>query len=154
MVTPSCYTSERHQHGGRKLCMLPRKLVDRCLKQCETRRSQVDGLNAVENKVFTKQRRKPYLFSFFYVRLLRTGRFHFEKKMKYFVFSKEHRGAYFCPTFTEGGAYPRNTVLIAFEGFNLISIFFYQFVLHLRASLHLWSSITFVASTHIYYTLL
>ena len=77
-----------------------------------------------------------------------------KKKMKYFVFSKEHRGAYFCPTFTEGGTHPRNTVLIAFEGFNLISIFFHQFVLHLRASLHLWSIITFVASTHIYYTLL
>ena len=73
-----------------------------------------------------------------------------KKKMKYFVFSKEHRGAYLCPTFTEGGAHPRNTVLIAFEGFNLISIFFYQFVLHLRASLHLWSIITFVASSHIY----
>ena len=47
-----------------------------------------------------------------------------KKKMKYFVFSKEHRGAYLCPTFTEGGAHPRNTVLIAFEGFNLISVFF------------------------------
>ena len=47
MVTPSCYTSERHQHGGRKLIaarMLPRKLVDRCLKQCETRRSQAANL--------------------------------------------------------------------------------------------------------------
>ena len=84
----------------------------------------LNGLNGVEDKVFTKQRRKPYLFSFFYVRLLRTGRFHFEKKMKYFVFSKEHRGAYLCPTFTEGGTHPRNTVLIAFEGFNLISVFF------------------------------
>ena len=76
-----------------------------------------------------------------------------KKKWNILFFSKEHRGAYFRPT-TEGGAHPRNTVLIAFEGFNLISIFFYQFVLHLRASLHLWSIITFVASTHIYYTLL
>ena len=39
-------------------------------------------------------------------------------------FSKEHGGAFLCPTFTEGGAHPRNTVLIAFEGFNLISVFF------------------------------
>ena len=73
-----------------------------------------------------------------------------KKKIKYFVFSKKHRGAHLCPTFIEGGADSRNTVLIAFESFNLISIFFYQFVLHLRASLHLWSIITFVASSHIY----
>ena len=48
----------------------------------------------------------------------------FRKKMKSFIFSKEHRGAYLCPTFIEGGALSSNTVLIAFEGFNLFSIFF------------------------------
>ena len=47
-----------------------------------------------------------------------------KKQMKYFVFSKEHRGAYLCPTFIEGGALSSNKVLIAFEGFNLFSIFF------------------------------
>ena len=66
------------------------------------------------------------------------------KKMKSFIFSKEHGGAYLCPTFIEGGAHSSNTVLIAFEGFNLISIFFYQFVLHLRASLHLWLQHTYI----------
>ena len=81
-------------------------------------------MSAVENKVFTKQRREPYLFPFFCVRLLLTGRFHLEKKMKSFIFSEEHRGAYLCPTFTEGGALSSNTVLIAFKGFSFISIFF------------------------------
>ena len=115
----------------------------------------LNGLNAVENKVFTKQRRKPFFVFLLLCATVTNWAVPFrKKKMKYFVFSKEHRGAYLCPTFTEGGAHPRNTVLIAFERFNLISIFFYQFVLHLRASLHLWSIITFVASTHIYYTLL
>ena len=47
-----------------------------------------------------------------------------KKKMKSFIFSKEHRGAYLCPTFIERGALSSNTVLIAFEGFNLVSIFF------------------------------
>ena len=73
----------------------------------------------------------------------------FKKKMKSFFFSKEHRSAYLCPTFIEGSALSRNAVLIAFEGFNLFSKFLYQFVLHLRASLHLWSIITSVASIHI-----
>ena len=77
-----------------------------------------------------------------------------KKKNEIFCFFERAPRRLFLSDFTEGGAHPRNTVLIAFEGFNLISIFFYQFVLHLRASLHLWSIITFVASTHIYYTLL
>ena len=71
--------------------------------------------------------------------------------MKSFIFSKEHRGAYLCPTFVESGALSSKTLLVAFEGFKLFSIFF---VLHLRAPLHFWSIITFVASTHIYQTLL
>ena len=66
------------------------------------------------------------LFLFlFYARLLLTGRFHFEKKMKSFIFSKEHRGACLCLTFIEGGALSSNTVLIALEGFNLVSIFLF-----------------------------
>ena len=64
--------------------------------------------------------------------------------MKYFVFSKEHRGAYLCPTFTEGGAHPRNTVLIAFEGFNLISIFFLPICITFKGF------ITFVVNYYIY----
>ena len=73
-------------------------------------------------------------------------------------FSKERRGACFCPTYIEGG------VLSRIYGFDSICRFYYicgQFVLHLsallhlwsifitlilRALLHLWSIITFVAS--------
>ena len=71
--------------------------------------------------------------------------------MKSFIFSKEHRGAYLCPTFIEGGALSSNTVLIAFEGFNLFSIFFftnlyYIYGLHyiFGQLLHLW-----LQNTHI-----
>ena len=66
------------------------------------------------------------------------------KKMKSFIFSKEHGGAYLCPTFIEGGAHSSNTVLIAFEGFNLISIYFLTICITFKGD------ITFVASTHIY----
>ena len=60
------------------------------------------------------------------------------------MFSKERRGAYFCPTYIEGG------VLSSIYGLDSICRFYYicrQFVLHLSALLHLWSIITFVAST-------
>ena len=66
-------------------------------------------------------------------------------------FSKDRQGAYFCPTYTEGG------VLSRIYGLDSICRFYYiyiccQFVLHLSALLHLWgllhlrSIITFVAS--------
>ena len=49
-------------------------------------------------------------------------------------FSKDRQGAYFCPTYIEGG------VLSRIYGLNSICRFFYicgQFVLHLSALLHL-----------------
>ena len=60
-------------------------------------------------------------------------------------FSKDRQGAYFCPTYIEGG------VLSRIYGLDSICRFYYiyiycQFVLHLSALLHLWSIITFVAS--------
>ena len=62
-------------------------------------------------------------------------------------FSKEHRGACFCPTYFEGG------VLSSMYGLDSICRFYYicgQFVLHLSTLLHLWSIfITFVISYYI-----
>ena len=85
------------------------------------------------------------------MRLSLTGRFHFEKKWNILFFRKS-TVALICVYFIQGGALSSNTVLIAFEGFNFFNqyIFFYQFVWHLRASLHFWSIITFVTSTHIH----
>ena len=76
------------------------------------------------------------------VRLSLTGRFHFEKKWNILFFRKS-TVALICVYFIEGGALSSNTVLIAFEGFNFFNQYvFYQFVWHLRASLHFWSIIT------------
>ena len=62
-------------------------------------------------------------------------------------FSKEHRGAYFCPTYIGGGVLSRlYTVWIAFAGFITFAVNLYhiwvhyyicgQFLLHLWALLH------------------
>ena len=55
-------------------------------------------------------------------------------------FSKERRGAYFCPSYIEG------SVLSSINNLNSICRFG-QFVLHLSVLLHLWSIfITFVVN--------
>ena len=63
------------------------------------------------------------------------------------MFLKERQGAYFCPTYIEGG------VLSRIYGLDSICRFYYicgQFVLHLSALLHLWSIfITFVVNYYI-----
>ena len=66
-------------------------------------------------------------------------------------FSKDRQGAYFCPTYIEGGVLSRIYGLDSICRFHYIYICC-QFVLHLSALLHLWgllhlrSIITFVAS--------
>ena len=62
------------------------------------------------------------------------------KRKRILCFSKEHRGANFCPSYLEGG------VLLSVYGIDSICRFYYicdQFLLHL------WSIVTFAASTAI-----
>ena len=107
-------------------------------------------LNAVKKKKlhFSKERRSAFLL--FDAKAIRGDALSI-KCDRILCFSKDRQGAYFCPTYIEGG------VLSRIYGLDSICRFYYiyiccQFVLHLSALLHLWgllhlrSIITFVAS--------
>ena len=88
-------------------------------------------LNAVKKMYFSKERRGAFLF--FDAKAIRGDALSI-KCDRILCFSKERQGAYFCPTYIEGG------VLSRIYGLNSICRFYYicgQFVLHLSALLHL-----------------
>ena len=119
--------------GLRKICLLervPRRLFIQSSSSCATLTRSTLLIKCSKKLHFSKE---PRLFGVALFWLNVIG-----------CFSKERQGAYFCPTYIEG------RVLSKIHGLDTLCRFYYicgQFVLHLSALLHLWSIITFVAST-------